>query len=54
MRDLSLIDAIVAHCEETGFEIEMAATLLTPPIKSKIAEEAQELNLMKKSPRLPI
>jgi hypothetical protein len=53
-RDMTYIDAIVEHCKDTGFEIEMAATLLTAPLKSKIAEEAETLNLIKKTNRLPI
>jgi hypothetical protein len=28
--------------------VELAATLLTPPIKAKIGEEAQAINMMKK------
>lgn len=48
------MDAVIAHCEETGFEIELAATLLTAPLKAKIGEEAQAMNLMKKVNRLPL
>ena len=51
---IGYMDAIVLHCEETGFDIELAATLLTAPIKSKISEEAQNLNLMKKTAVLPL
>lgn len=53
-KNLSYIDAIVHHCEQTGFEIELAATLLTAVIKSKISDEAQSLNLIKKVNKLPI
>ena len=53
-RDMTYIDAIVEHCKETGFEIEMAATLLTASLRSKITEEAESLNLIKKTNRLPI
>jgi hypothetical protein len=53
-RDMTYIDAIVEHCKDTGFEIEMAATLLTAPLKSKITEVAESLNLIKKTNRLPI
>ncbi len=53
-RDMNYMDAILEHCKETGFEIEMAATLLTAPLKSKITEEAETLNLIKKTNRLPI
>jgi len=51
---IDYMDAIILHCEETGFEIELAATLITPPIKAKISEEAQAANLIKKVNRLPI
>jgi hypothetical protein len=48
------MDAVIAHCAETGFEIELAASLLASPIKAKIGEEAQAMNMMKKVNRLPI
>lgn len=51
---IDYMDAVVLHCEQIGFEVELAATLLTPPIKAKISEEAQSLNLMKKVNKLPI
>jgi hypothetical protein len=48
------MDAICHHCKETGLEIEVAATLISPALKSKIKEEAQDNNLLKKTSRLPI
>ena len=51
---LGYMDAICHHCKETGMEIEVAATLISSALKSKIKEEAQELNLLKKQSRLPI
>lgn len=48
------MDAILFHCKQTGLEVEVAATLLTPPLKAKIMEEAQEANLLKKQSKLPI
>jgi hypothetical protein len=51
---LGLMDAICHHCKETGLEIEIAATLLSSALKAKIKEEAQDLNLLKKSSKLPI
>jgi predicted DsbA family dithiol-disulfide isomerase len=53
-KDITYIDAIVEHCKDTGFEVEMAATLLTASLKAKITEEAESLNLIKKTNRLPI
>lgn len=53
-RDVTYIDAIVWHCEQTGFELELAASLLSAPVKAKISEEAQSANMIKKVNALPI
>lgn len=53
-RNLDYMEAVTTHCDETGFEIELAASLLSPPIKAKIGEEAQAMNMMKKINRLPL
>lgn len=50
---LGYMDAICHHCKETGLEIEVAATLISPALKSKIKEEAQDNNMLKKTSRLP-
>jgi len=50
----SYMDAIVHHCESTGMEIDVASSLISPALKAKIREEAEDLNLMKKTSRLPI
>ena len=53
--DYTYLEAISEHCKETGLEIEVAATLITPNLKSKIQEQAEGLNMFKgKSNRLPI
>lgn len=51
---IGFMDAVLLHCQETGFEVELAASLLTPPIKAKISEEAQAMNMIKKVNKLPI
>ena len=51
---LGLMDAICQHCKETELEIEVAATLISSALKARIKEEAQNLNLIKKSSKLPI
>lgn len=51
---LSYIDAIVFWCEKNGTDIETAATLLSSGLKEKIKVEAQDLNYLEKSARLPI
>ena len=53
--DYTYLEAIVEHCKSTGLEMEVAATLITPNLKSKIHEQAERLNMLKtKSNRLPI
>jgi hypothetical protein len=52
--NLSIMDSIVGYCEQTGMEIDVASTLISSALKSKLREEAQELNLLKKSAKLPI
>jgi len=47
-----LMDAILHHCSVTGLEVEVAATLLSPTLKAKIREEAEENNLLKKTSSL--
>jgi hypothetical protein len=49
------LEAICEYCKETGLEIEVAATLVNPNLKSKMQEQAEKYNLIKgKSNRLPI
>jgi hypothetical protein len=49
MKDISYMEAIVMYCEETGFEVELAAKLISGALKSKIKIEAQELHFLPKS-----
>jgi hypothetical protein len=49
MKDISYMEAVVLYCEETGFEVELAAKLISGALKSKIKLEAQELNFLPKS-----
>ena len=43
--DYNYIEAIAAHCKETGLEIEVAATLCNANLKSRIGETTMPLNL---------
>jgi hypothetical protein len=53
--DYNYIEAIVEYCKQTGLEIEVAATLINSNLKSKIENNAMDLNLLKiKGSRLPI
>ena len=51
---IGLMDAICHHCKESGLEIEVASTLISNVLKSKIREESERENLVKRSSRLPI
>ena len=51
---IGLMYAICHHCKETGLEVEVAATLISSALKAEIKEEAQDLNLLKKTSKLPI
>jgi hypothetical protein len=49
MKDISYMDAVVLYCEQTGFELELAAKLISGTLRSKIKMEAEELNFLPKS-----
>lgn len=51
--DYNHMEAIVEYCKETGMEIELAASLVNTNLKSKIEADAQDLNMLPKSQRLP-
>lgn len=52
--DITHMEAILWHCDKTGLEVEVAATLISKPLKAKIEEGAQKLNLIPKVAKLPI
>jgi len=48
-KQLSYMDSIIEYCNDTGFEIELAAKLISGSLKAKIQLEAEELNFLPKS-----
>jgi hypothetical protein len=48
------IDAIIQYCETTGIELDIAATLISNKLKSRIRDEAMANNQLKKSSKLPL
>ncbi|MCK9369134.1 late promoter transcription accessory protein [Candidatus Dojkabacteria bacterium] len=49
------IEGVVEYCKESGLELEVAASLISPNLKSKIESDAIRRNLIKdKGARLPI
>lgn len=55
-KQMEYIDAVVHWCEVNGVEVEMAAALVQkdPVMKSLIQNEAENLNILKKTAKLPI
>jgi hypothetical protein len=55
-KNISYMDAIISYCDDTGFEIEIAAKLISGALKSKIRVEAEDLNFLPKSntSKLPV
>lgn len=54
--DVPYIDAILTWCTKNSIEVETAADYIRrdPVLRSKIQVEAEELNVLKRSARLPI
>lgn len=51
----SYLDAITHHGASLGMEPEIAAKLVSPAIKAKLREEAENLNFIKRTKaRLPV
>lgn len=56
MHDIDYIDACLLYCEQNNVEIEFLGELIrnNPYIKAKVQHEAEDLNFLKKTVRLPI
>lgn len=53
---LSYIDAVIYFCEQNHIEIETAASLIksSAKMKAKIQDDAEELNFLPRTRKLPI
>jgi hypothetical protein len=51
---ITMIDAILEYCTDKNIEVETAATLITPRMKSAIEGEAMKLKMIAPKARLPI
>ena len=51
---MSYMDAVLFYCEKNGMEPETAGSLINGKLKQKIREEAEELNFLPKTARLPV
>lgn len=56
LKKIEYIDAVLLYCSETGLEVETAGQLIKQcgKIKAKIQLEAEEMNYLPKSAKLPI
>ncbi len=50
------MDAVMHYCQENNLEVDFVGEIIAknPSLKEKIAVEAEDLNLIKKTARLPI
>ena len=51
---MSYMDAVLYYCESNNMEPETAGSLINGKLKQRIREEAEELNFLPKTARLPI
>lgn len=51
---MSYLDAMLYHADENGLESETVAGLINVKTKTKLREEAEQLNFMPKTSKLPI
>ena len=51
---MGYMDSVLFYCEQNEMEPETAATLITGKLKQKIREEAENLNFLPKTAKLPI
>ena len=52
--EISYMDAVLEYAVNAGIEPEAMAKMLNQSIKDKIEVEAQDLNMLKKTAKLPI
>lgn len=55
-KKISYIDAVIFYCENNNIEIETAASLIksSAKMKAKIQDDAEELNFLPRTRKLPI
>jgi hypothetical protein len=53
-RRIGCFEALLEYCENKGIEPIAVANMITSSLKAKIQAEAEEMNLLKKSPKLPV
>ena len=54
MKHMSVLDAILAYCENNNLEVETVKQLIGTDVKRILRQEAEDLHFIPKSSRLPI
>jgi len=52
--NLTYMDAILHYCDINGMEPETAAALVNTKLKAQVREEAENLNFLPKTAKLPL
>ena len=52
--NLTYMDAILHYCDINGMEPETAASLVNTKLKAQVREEAENLNFLPKTAKLPL
>lgn len=53
-RKIGYMESLMEYCEEKSIEPIAVASMISSSLKEKIRAEAEEMNLLKKSPKLPL
>ena len=53
-RKIGYLEMLMEYCEEKKIDTVAVASMITSSLKAKIQAEAEEMNLLKKSPKLPV
>ncbi|MBT4660269.1 MAG: hypothetical protein HOC18_00015 [Candidatus Marinimicrobia bacterium] len=51
---MTYIDAVIHYCEENKLEVQAAGQMVGGKLKQRIQEEAEDLNLIERTSKLPI
>ena len=52
--NMGIMDTVLEYCERNDMEVDLATKLLNTQIKAKLQLEAEDLNFLPKSARLPV
>ena len=53
-RKIGYLETLMEYCEEKNIDTVAVASMITSSLKAKIQADAEEMNLLKKSPKLPV